>query len=155
MGSGENGEERVPPQVEREEEENDAEELRAVGDLVKSVGELLQQIVGFVKQIMDEILDSLKGDKLGSEVAAFYKQLRDAGMPDEMVAEMTRQYFERRIAIADLVKMLPQLIQNELGSPGVKGKPKVITVHKPDQDIRIEFSGEGEEGEEEGEAGES
>ncbi len=148
MVSGEEKDKREhpPPWVDTE-KDNDAEELRAIGDLVKSVGDLLREIVGFIRQVMDEILDSIKGDKLGAEVAAFYSQLRDAGMPEDMIASMTREYFEKRIAIAELVKMLPQLLQNQLGGARPGAKPKTIMMRRPDTDVKIEFADKEEEAE--------
>jgi hypothetical protein len=45
----------------------------------------------------------MKGDKLGDDVSQFYKRLKDAGMPEDLINEMTKKYFEERLVVSNLV----------------------------------------------------
>ena len=78
------------------EEKGEAEELRevlaAVSDFLKGLKEPLMDIV-------NTIIESLSGDKLGADVASFYKRLVDAGVPENLAAEMTKEYMKKRLEV--------------------------------------------------------
>jgi hypothetical protein len=39
------------------------------------------------------------GESVGRDVARFYLQLKEAGLPEDQVAEMTREYLSRRLEV--------------------------------------------------------
>jgi len=71
--------------------------LSAISDFIKEIREPL-------KELIDTIMRTLSGEKLGEEVASFYKNLIDSGVPEDMAKDMTRKYFEMRIGIFDMLK---------------------------------------------------
>ncbi len=87
-------------------EERDAEEIReilaAISDFLKGLKEPLMDIV-------NTVIESLSGDKLGADVASFYKRLVDAGMPESLAAEMTKEYMRKRL---DAVPSLGSILES-------------------------------------------
>ena len=84
-----------------DDDKDDAEELREV---LSAVSDFLRELEGPIKKLIDLFFGALDGEKLGKEVAAFYKSLIDSGMPKELAAEMTKEYFEKRTQLADILK---------------------------------------------------
>ena len=86
---------------------SEAEELREV---LKAVTEFIEGIKGPIKELVSMVLEELGGEKLGRDVAAFYKSLVDSGVPEDMAREMTMQYFRERIsAVPSIAKLLEML----------------------------------------------
>ena len=80
---------------EREREvKSDVEELKEVLDVISK---FLKDLTEPIDRIMKTMLSAMDGSKLGEEVAAFYKKLRESGMPEDMASEMTREYFRARV----------------------------------------------------------
>ena len=84
-----------------DEDKDDAEDLREV---LGAVSDFLKDLEGPIKKLIDLFFGALDGEKLGKEVAAFYKSLIDSGMPKELASEMTKEYFEKRTRLADILK---------------------------------------------------
>ena len=89
---------------EEEDEEKDIEELKevlnAVTDFVKGLKEP-------VKDVLEMVTSSLSGEKLGKEVSALYKSLKDSGIPEDMARNMVQEYFRKRLDSAlDLKKLM-------------------------------------------------
>ncbi len=84
-------------------ESEDVEELRGV---LSAVSEFITQLKDSVKEFIDMLSSSLDGEKIGREVAEFYKQLRESGVPDELATEMTKKFFEERMKAAPKIGSL-------------------------------------------------
>ncbi len=87
-----------------EEEEKDIEELRevlnAVTDFVKGLKEP-------IKDVLETVTSSLSGEKLGKEVSALYKNLKESGIPEDMARDMVQDFFRKRLDSAlDLKKLM-------------------------------------------------
>ncbi|BAA79254.2 hypothetical protein APE_0299.1 [Aeropyrum pernix K1] len=102
---------------EHEDSRSDVEELRevltAISEFIKNLEEPLGNILKTALSVMD-------GSKLGEEVAAFYRNLRDSGMPDEMVEELTREYFRMRMESLNIARIIRELAKGELSQAGEK-----------------------------------
>ena len=89
----------------------DAEEVRkllaAVSEFLSSLGPMLEGILG-------SLLKAVEGERLGREVASFYRELREAGFPEDAAMEMTREYFQKRLAMLDLFRVLGEIIKKEV-----------------------------------------
>ena len=84
--------------------------------IFKAISEFISDVSGHLKKLIDTILEPISGDKLGGEIGAFYRNLRESGVPEELASEMTRRYFESRIAILEAFKSLPSLFQQFQGA---------------------------------------
>ena len=96
---------------EEEEEKNDVEELRSV---LQAVSEFLGGLAKPLEEIMETLLKTVDGSKIGAEVAEFYKRLKEAGVPEEQALEMTKEFFEKRTKILDIVSSLGDFIKKEM-----------------------------------------
>ncbi len=85
-----------------------------VQDILKAVSEFIKSLEGPIMKLIDVFLNTLNGEKLGSDIAAFYTKLRDAGMPEDVVVSMTKEYFEKRTAIADLTNLIQKFVKKEI-----------------------------------------
>jgi hypothetical protein len=77
----------------------DVEELKEVLDVVS------KEIPGLIKGIIGSIFSEEAGKDMGKAAAAFYKQLKDAGMPDETAVKMTENYVSVFTSLGDIMKM--------------------------------------------------
>lgn len=91
-----------------------AGEGRDVAEILKAVGEFLKSLEEPLMKLLQLFLDTMNGEKLGKDVAVFYAQLRDSGMPEDVAVQMTKEYFEKRTAIADLSKLVAQFVKKEI-----------------------------------------
>ncbi len=110
------------------EEKSEAVELKEVLDAVSG---FLKGLKEPLMDIINTILDSLSGEKLGVEVASFYKRLVDSGVPENLAAEMTKEYMEKRLnAVPSLGSLLESFggmgARMRSGAPHKEGLDKTI-----------------------------
>ncbi len=90
---------------------DDIEELRGV---LKAISDFLKDIEEPISKLLSSMMKALDGAKLGEEVAAFYKSLKEAGMPEDAAMQLTRDYFKARLESFNI----PALISRWMGSSG-------------------------------------
>ncbi len=98
---------------------SEAEELREV---LNAIADFIQRIKGPIRELVTIVLAMMDGAKLGEDVAAFYKQVKESGLPDEVALEMTRQYFRERLEAANLAGLLAKFLRRELIGEEKNGK---------------------------------
>ena len=81
-------------------EKREAEELREV---LNAVSKFLEDLKKPIADLINMMLDTLRGDKLGEDVAAFYTKLKETGLPEDMIKDMTRKYLEERVKMAGIL----------------------------------------------------
>jgi len=91
----------------------EAEELR---EILSAISKFLEDIKRPIGDLINVILDAMRGDKVGEEVAAFYRKLKEGGLPDDVVRDMVKKYLEERVKIASLLEKLV----------GAMGKPREL-----------------------------
>lgn len=83
------------------------------GEDVKKILEGVTELFGSIRESLSEILEKttemLDGDKVGRDVAMFYKSLKEAGLPDEMVTELTKEYFRKRMEAANILEIVKEI----------------------------------------------
>ena len=82
-----------------EEKKEDVEELREVLSVVS------QQVPGLIKGIIASVFSEQAGADMGKAVGAFYKGLKDAGIPEETAVKMTENYISTFTSLGDVMKM--------------------------------------------------
>ncbi len=112
----------------KEEEENDAEEIR---EILGAVTEFIASLKEPIKELLDTLAQSLNGEKLGKEVASFYKQLIDSGIPEDMAKEMTREYFRKRLESAPNIGSIMNMFKG-----GFKGPTKIMIARSPKEAVK-------------------
>ncbi len=93
------GEERV--------ERPNGEEEESLRDVLSAIADFLREIKEPVRELIDVFLQALDGDRIGRDVAAFYKRLVEAGVPQETAEKLTMEYFRARV---ESVSRIPRLM---------------------------------------------
>ena len=103
--------------AERNKDEEDIKELKEV---LGSVSEFISSIKEPIKDLLSILMDQLSGDKLGKDVAAFYYSLKDSGMDEDTVKEMTKEYFNKRLEMANVINIIQNLMSRTQGKGEIK-----------------------------------
>jgi hypothetical protein len=88
----------------------DVEELKEVLTVVS------KEVPTLIRSIMTAVFSEDAGRDMGKAAAAFYKQLKEAGMPEETAVRMTENYISVFTSLGDLMK------KSVGGEKGVKGE---------------------------------
>jgi len=70
------------------EKEKDVEELREVLSVVS------KEVPNLIKSIIASVFSEEAGRDMGKAAAAFYKELKEAGIPEEMAIKMMKTTFQ-------------------------------------------------------------
>jgi len=79
-------------------EKEDVEELREVLSVVS------KEIPAMIKGIIGSVFSEEAGRDMGKAAAAFYKQLKEAGMPEDTAVRMTENYISVFTSLGDVMK---------------------------------------------------
>lgn len=98
----------------------DVEELRAV---LGAVSEFLKDLTPMLKNLLETLFSSLKGEELGKETGLFYKNLIDAGIDKDTATHLTEQFLRTKMdqlgAITNVVKAFSQ-------APPIKKEVEIV-----------------------------
>jgi len=134
----------TPPARSWEDEEDDWEDIAKLSAVLDSIVEFIDKLEAPLSKLVKTLLGQLNGEELGREIAAFYKQLVDSGMPEDLAAELTRDLFRKKTSLGDLLgSILKQ------GFPGSKLAGKnMLSLERPGEKAEEKNAGEnGEKGE--------
>jgi hypothetical protein len=76
----------------------EAEEIRQVLGVVSS------EVPGLIKSIIASVFSEEAGRSMGKAAAAFYKELKESGMPDAVAVKMTEDYISVFTSLGDIMK---------------------------------------------------
>ncbi len=76
----------------------DTEELQAV------LGVVSKEIPALIKGIVSSVFSEEAGRDMGKAAGAFYKELKESGMPDEIAVKMTENYISVFTNLGDIMK---------------------------------------------------
>ncbi len=92
----------------------DAEEVK---EILKAVSEFIGSLKEPIKELLDTMMSSLDGKKLGEEVAKFYSELKESGMPEDMIEEMVRGFFRKKLEAAPNLGSLVEALKSAVSKP--------------------------------------
>ena len=75
----------------------DAEEVKAVLEVVS------KEIPALIKGIIGSVFSEEAGRDMGKAAGAFYKELKESGMPDEIAVKMTENYISVFTSLGDIM----------------------------------------------------
>ena len=91
---------------------SEVSELREVSNLLKTLGDVARDVLGSAISKFMEIVD---GRKLGENISSLYTNLKNAGLPDQVIQEIIRDYTAKILSavpnIADLVAKFLSMAQ--------------------------------------------
>jgi hypothetical protein len=76
----------------------DAEEIKQI------LGVVSTEVPGLIKNIIASVFSEEAGRSMGKAAAAFYKELKDGGMPDDVAVKMTEDYIRVFTNLGDIMK---------------------------------------------------
>ena len=101
---------------------DDPEEIKAILSVVSS------EVPSLIKNILSSVFSEEAGRSMGKAAGAFYKELKDSGMPDEVALKMTQDYMETFTSLGTLIKQIGK------GKSGDIDLSKVIHNHSNKSD---------------------
>ncbi len=78
-----------------------AEEAEEVRQILSAVS---TEVPALIKSIIGAVFSEEAGRNMGRAAAAFYKELKDGGMPDEIAVKMTEDYIGVFTSLGDILK---------------------------------------------------
>jgi len=92
---------------ERKRGQSEAEEVSEI------LGVVSEKVPALIKGLISSVFSEEAGRNMGKAAAAFYKELKEGGIPDEVALKMTREYMEAFTNFSEFIK----------GAVPSKGKP--------------------------------
>lgn len=122
------------------EEKSDVEELKAVSEiLLPKVIEIIDKLKEVIKEGITTFASIIDGRKLAQEVSEMYRELKQSGLPEDIINEMIREFYRKKLEIA------PSLTEV------IKAISEALTARKGEVIVRKEIERERKE---EGKTGE-
>lgn len=90
----------------------DAEEVKAI------LGVVSKEVPALIKGIVGSVFSEEAGRDMGKAAGAFYKELKESGMPDDIAVRMTENYISVFTNIGDIMKNF------KMGNRGTSGMEK-------------------------------
>lgn len=76
----------------------EAEEVKLILSAVST------EIPALIRSILTSVFSEEAGRNMGRAAAAFYKELKDGGMPDDVAVRMTQEYIGVFTSLGDMLK---------------------------------------------------
>jgi len=121
---------------EKKRKEEVDEELKFI---FTTISEWIDKGKDLVREIVNSLTSALDGKKLGEDIAAFYNSLKNSGLPDELINEMVREYYKRRL---EAIPSITEIIRSIREAFTRVSKPKII-VREEEEKKESSISGEG------------
>ena len=84
--------------IEEKKEKKEAEEVKEI------LGVVSKEIPALIKGIIGSVFSEKAGKDMGRAAAAFYKELKEGGMPEEIAVRMTQNYVGVFTSLGDVLK---------------------------------------------------
>jgi len=84
-----------------EKEKTAAEEAEEVRQILSAVS---TEVPALIKSIIGAVFSEEAGRNMGRAAAAFYKELKDSGIPDNVAVKMTEDYIGVFTSLGDILK---------------------------------------------------
>jgi hypothetical protein len=84
--------------IEERKEKKEAEEVKEI------LGVVSKEIPALIKGIIGSVFSEEAGKDMGRAAAAFYRELKEGGMPEETAVKMTENYVGVFTSLGDVLK---------------------------------------------------
>jgi len=88
---------------ESEKKKTAAEEAEEVRQILSAVS---TEVPALIKSIVGAVFSEEAGRNMGRAAAAFYKELKDGGIPDDVAVKMTEDYMGVFTSLGDILKQV-------------------------------------------------
>lgn len=85
--------------------ENDTKYREMDAEKIKDIlGAVSTQIPGMIKSILSSVFSEEAGRNMGKAAAAYYKELKNGGLPDAVAVKLTEEYMRTFTSIGDMLR---------------------------------------------------
>jgi hypothetical protein len=102
---------------------------------------VLDAISGFLKDIREPLRDllnllmePLNGDRLGKDIGSLYKSLKENGVPEDLINEMVRKYFETKLSVFKIFERLQDVLSGKGPSEALERLTKIAKEAKEEEE---------------------
>ncbi len=88
---------------EKKREKSPKEEAEEVKEILSAVS---TEVPALIRNILTSVFSEEAGRSMGKAAAAFYKELKDSGMPSEVALEMTQDYMRTFTSLGNILKQV-------------------------------------------------
>jgi hypothetical protein len=85
-------------QHEHKHEKIEAENIKEILGVVSS------EIPAMIKSILSSVFSEEAGRNMGKAAAAYYKELKDGGLPEQVAVKMTEEYMRTFTSLGDMLR---------------------------------------------------
>ncbi len=97
----------------------DYEDVKELKEVLNVIAQFLSDIRKPISELLKELMEAFRGDSFGKDVADFYKNLVDGGVPREMAEKLTEKYVDKRLALMpSLSGLIRELSRRKLTPEG-------------------------------------
>jgi len=97
------GEEQMHEKKGKDREKSPKEEAEEVKEILGAVS---TEIPALIKNILESVFSEEAGRNMGKAAGAFYKELKESGMPDTLALKMTEDYMKTFTKFGDFFKQM-------------------------------------------------
>jgi hypothetical protein len=83
---------------EKRKEKHGPEEIKEVLSVVST------EVPGLIKSILSSVFSEEAGKNMGKAAAAYYKELKDGGLPEQVAVKMTEDYMKTFTSLGDMLR---------------------------------------------------
>jgi hypothetical protein len=84
--------------AERKDKKMDAENVKEI------LGVVSTEIPTMIKSILSSVFSEEAGRNMGKAAAAYYKELKNGGLPDEVAVKLTEEYMRTFTSLGDMLR---------------------------------------------------
>ncbi|NJE60293.1 hypothetical protein [Thermococcus sp. 21S7] len=98
-------------------------DLDKIPALMEKVGDMIEDILGPLKELLNELYSPERVQAMGRSVAEFYKNLAEAGMDRDAALELTKEYMEAINPGKKLMEMIASFGKGGFGNINIPSPP--------------------------------
>jgi hypothetical protein len=111
-------------------EEEEHAETKDVALILDSISELVTRLKDVIRETITTAVNALDGRRLGEEISGLYNELKNAGLPEEMIEKIVTDFYRRKLDAIPSVNELISAIAREI-SEGRKIEVEEETEKRP------------------------
>jgi hypothetical protein len=73
-------------------------------DIKEVLSVVSTEVPGLIKSILSSVFSEEAGKNMGKAAAAYYKELKDGGLPEEAAVKMTEDYMKTFTSLGDMLR---------------------------------------------------
>ncbi len=79
-------------------------EKRGSGELKEVLSAVSAEVPGMIKSILSSVFSEEAGKNMGKAAAAYYKELKSGGLPEQVAVKLTEEYMKTFTSIGDMLR---------------------------------------------------